>query len=271
MEKTHVTRMKIQAHDGAQNQALGWMSGGDVIWHTGGTMGLAALGGFYEKQGRGIVVLCNSAAGRGVYPLVNLLLNSDWQMGKRPAVTTLDYRIYDSYAGQYPLTTNYFIGGRREGDRLPAEVTGQLPVELLPETATNFFVRINGKSVTFIVDGGGKVKNLISDVNGTEAEFARISDKPTERPAPPATPMFVTLNGTALDAFVGRYQLASGQVFNLGRKQDHLIMLPERRGGLGLHPESEAKASCPYFQCEVALLKDAKGETMGLTTSCPEP
>jgi CubicO group peptidase (beta-lactamase class C family) len=181
MQKTQETRLKIKVQDGAENQGLAWVSAGDLIWHAGGTSGFSSFAGFNRKERRGIVVLFNSSAGRGVYPVVNLLLNADWRADKRPTVT------------------------------------------------------------------------------------------PIARPAFPPAPVFVKLDGAALDTFVGRYQLASGHVFRLSREQDHLIMLPERRGGLELYPESEAKVSCPYFQFEVTLLKDAKGEIIGVTTACPEP
>lgn len=181
MQKTHETRLKIKSQDGAENQGLAWVSAGDLVWHAGGTSGFATFAGFNKKQRRGIVVLSNSSAGRGVYSIVNLLLNSDWHSDKRP-----------TFAQAKPST-------------------------------------------------------------------------------PPPLPVFVKLNETRLDAFVGRYRLPSGQVFNITREQDHLILLPERRGGLELHAESETKVSCPLFPFEVVLLKGDKGEVIGVTTACGEP
>jgi serine-type D-Ala-D-Ala carboxypeptidase/endopeptidase len=180
IQETHDTRLKNKNQDGAENQGLAWVSAGDLVWHAGGTSGFAAFAGFNKKQRRGIVVLSNSSAGRGVYSIVNLLMNSDWHPDKRPVFTYT---------------------------------------------------------------------------------------KPSA-PAPP--PTFVKLNATALDAFAGRYQLASKQVFNITREQDHLILLPERRGGLELYPESETKLSCPLFQFEVAILKNERGQTIGVTTTCGE-
>jgi hypothetical protein len=180
MQKTHEPRLKIKGQDGAENQGLAWVSAGDLVWHTGGTSGFAAFAGFNKKQRRGIVVLSNSSAGRGVYSLVNLLLNSDWHSDKRPIFTR------------------------------------------------------------------GKLS------------------------APQPPPVFVKLDDAALNAFVGRYQLQSGQVFNITREQNHLILLPARRGGLELYPESETKLSCPLFQFEVTMLKDDKGRIIGVTTTCGE-
>jgi hypothetical protein len=163
------------------------------------------------------------------------------------------------------------MGVRREGKRLLAEVTGQLSVELLPESATNFFIKLTGRSVAFVQDAEGKVKSVNSNVNGVTGTFVKVSDQPPERPVPPKPPIFVTVAEKALEAFVGRYKYASGMIMSIARAQDHLVMLPERRGGLDLYPESENKASCPYFLFEVTLLKDRKGEIVGLITSCPEP
>jgi len=271
MEKTHETRLKIAGPGGADSQALGWSSGGDLVWHAGGTSGFAAFAGFNKKQRRAVVVLSNSSAGRGVYAMVNLLLVGDWDTNKRPITTPVDPRIYDSYAGQYQLTGNPPIGVRREGDRLLAHVTGQLPVELLPESATRFFVRVNGRSVAFVPDERGRVRRLTSTLKGIEATFAKVSDVPPVRERPPKPPVFVEADGRSLDAFVGRYKLAAGPVISLIREDAHLIMLPERRGGLELYPESETKLSCPHFHFEVTLLRNDQGETTGVALACPEP
>jgi CubicO group peptidase (beta-lactamase class C family) len=271
MEKTHATRFKTHASDGAENQAMGWVSAGDLIWHTGGTYGSAAFAGFNKKQRRGLVVLTNSAVGRGVYPLVNLLLNTEWRIGKRPQAGVVDQQIYDSYVGQYQLMPNSVVSVRHEGNRLLAEVNGQIPLELLPETATVFFVKLTGKTVKFVPDAQGRIKGLHSDLNGNATDFTRISDTSPARPSPSPAPTFVNVDAPVLDTFAGRYELPSGQVFNLKRRDDHLIMLPERRCGLELYPESAVKASCPYFHFGVTLLKNDNGEIIGLTVSCPEP
>jgi hypothetical protein len=83
--------------------------------------------------------------------------------------------------------------------------------------------------------------------------------------------VFVKVDGKALDAFTGRFRLGSGAIIRIIREEDHLMMLPERRGGLKLRPESESKASCPSFRFEVTLIKDDNAKVTGLTVSCPDP
>jgi CubicO group peptidase (beta-lactamase class C family) len=271
IEKTHAPRLKIHSQDGADTQALAWISSGDFVWHTGGTTGYAAFAGFNTKQRRGIVVLCNSARGAGVYPLVNLLMNSEWSASKWPQPTTHDHRNYDSYVGQYQLAPGNVVDVRREGDRLLAQMDGHLWLELIPESTTDFVVKISGTTVTFVVDDQGEVTSLISNVNGSKATFVRKASQPAQSTRPPHAPVFVKIESRKLAAFEGRFRLPTGKMLTLAREGDHIIMSPDRRGGLELCPTTETTLACAFFQFEVALNRNDQGETVSVKITCPEP
>jgi CubicO group peptidase (beta-lactamase class C family) len=271
MEKTHALRLKLQPSDGAEGESMAWFSARDLIWHSGGNYAGNAFVGFKKKERRGVVILTNSPAGPGIYSLAGLLLNTEWRINTRPQVVPVDERIYDSYAGQYRAKPNYIMSVRREGRRLFAAMNSQVALQLLPQSTTQFFIALTGRSIEFILDDRGNVKALRSTLKGNSVNFSRIASTPAARPTRALPPMFVKVNSPALDAFVGRYQLPSGQIFSLKRRAEHLIMLTERRGGLDLYPESAIKASCSYFPFAVTLLNGKDGEVTGATVACAEP
>jgi len=125
------------------------LQGTRIIQHGGLTDGFMTFICFDMKRHRGAVVLSNSQDFE-VPAIGELLLESEWQSGRRPKETKIGSQVCDSYVGQYRqdhaagAPSPPFIGIRREGDRLFARATGSkswlvdvllppLAVELLPE------------------------------------------------------------------------------------------------------------------------------------------
>jgi gamma-glutamyltranspeptidase / glutathione hydrolase len=82
---------------------------------------------------------------------------------KDPAVAKVDPKVYDDYAGHYDFGDNYIITFRREGERLISLEPGHAAVELLPETASKFFVRGEPGRLTFHRDESGRVDYVLSE------------------------------------------------------------------------------------------------------------
>jgi gamma-glutamyltranspeptidase / glutathione hydrolase len=82
---------------------------------------------------------------------------------KDPVVAKVDPRIYDDYAGHYDFGNNHIVTIRREGERLLSLGPGHLPLELLPETESKFFVRGEPGQFVFHRDETGQVDCLIHE------------------------------------------------------------------------------------------------------------
>jgi gamma-glutamyltranspeptidase/glutathione hydrolase len=117
---------------------------------------------------------------------------------KDPVPIKVDPKNYDDYAGYYDFGNNYFIEIRREGDRLMSFAPGRLPVELLPETESCFFVRGEAGRLTFHRDETGRVDYAIG--------VKQINRKAPRRSAPPGAPVSTnamiaaTTGGRAVEA-----------------------------------------------------------------------
>ena len=68
--------------------------------------------------------------------------------------------LYDEMVGEYAMGASATLAIRREGDRLVAQVTGQPPIELQPESADRFFTV--GVDAVLLVqrDGSGRIEAL---------------------------------------------------------------------------------------------------------------
>jgi gamma-glutamyltranspeptidase/glutathione hydrolase len=115
-----------------------------------------------------------------------------------PAPIKVDPKIYDDYVGYYDFENHYFIEIRRDGDRLMSFAPGRMPVELLPETESCFFVRGEAGRLKFHRDEGGRVDYALG--------VKQISQKAPRRRTLPTPPVFTnsmiaaTTGGRAVEA-----------------------------------------------------------------------
>jgi serine-type D-Ala-D-Ala carboxypeptidase/endopeptidase len=86
----------------------------------------------------------------------------------------LDPIIYDTYAGRYELAPNVIYTLRREDDRLMAQLTGQPPFEIFPESETKFFYKIVDAQVSFVKSDKGDVTGLLLHQNGKDMEAKKL-------------------------------------------------------------------------------------------------
>ena len=123
----------------------------------------------------------------------------DYLTMKDPAPIRIDPSIYDDYAGYYIFRDGYPIRIQREGDRLMSTLPEHAPVELFPETESQFFLK--GKPVRWIFhrDGKGRVDYAIS-------RWKKSEEKAEKRPALPVNCegtnglIAATTGGQALEA-----------------------------------------------------------------------
>jgi CubicO group peptidase (beta-lactamase class C family) len=231
------TRARWSPAGSGMEIGLGWLKrskkGSEIIWHNGGTGGYRSFVGFDPKARVGIVILTNVSTTAGVDDLGFYLLDSespllpaDSPLIRPPADHTeiqLDPDTLEKYAGQYQLAPNILITIKRNGSRLSAQLTGQGPAEIFPESKTDFFYRVVDAQITFKLDSQGRANGLILHQLGRDQLAQRIGDgaEPlkewfghSEKPVDPKI----------YENYVGQYQLAPGAIFTVTREGDHLYV-----------------------------------------------
>ncbi len=284
---------------------LGFASpGGGIVWFNGGG-DYRSYAGFDKTRRRGVVVLSNSDAFIDAISLGNFLLETEWQSDRRPMETKINNPIYGSYVGQYRSTSDTAprkfrlwpfshhrdstasqsgTGIRCEGDRLFAQATGSnswpvdafLPPiagELLPESETHFFERLNGTPITFSRDAQGKVTGLTASYRGKAFSYEKISDQPPKVPETIKPRVAIKLNTKLLDACVGHYEFApnavcipDGMKVTIQREGDQLIWQAwgkgATRGAIDIYPESETNFFLKInpYDTQLTFIKNDQGE-----------
>jgi D-alanyl-D-alanine carboxypeptidase len=86
----------------------------------------------------------------------------------------VDPALYDRLAGDYELAPDFTITILRRGDKLISQATGQPEVELFPESATRFFLKVVDAQVDFVVDASGRVTGLVLHQGGQDLPAKKI-------------------------------------------------------------------------------------------------
>lgn len=156
--------------------------GGTVIWHNGGTGGYRSFIGYDPKTRIGVVVLANAFTAAGVDDIGMHLLNrqapllnaSAFLPAKERKEVAVDPKLFDTYAGRYQLAPNFVLTITREGERLFAQATGQPKFELFAEGEKEYFLKAVDAQITFEVDAGGAVNQLVLHQAGRNLPAKRI-------------------------------------------------------------------------------------------------
>ncbi len=84
---------------------------------------------------------------------------------------------FDKFAGYYQrqpgLPTFFHI--YRNGDRYYSQITGQMPVEIFPESPSEFFATVVAAQVSFDIGPGGQVTGLVLHQGGLLMPWQRVS------------------------------------------------------------------------------------------------
>jgi hypothetical protein len=169
------------------DMALAWHiystpEGDAFIGHDGGTGGCRSLIGYDPKTRIGVVVLANAATVAGVNDIGLHLLNakaplltaSAFVPAKERKEVAVDPKVFDRYAGQYQLSPNLVLTITREREHLFAQVTGRPKFELFAEGENEYFWKVVDAQVTFEVDAGGAVMQLVFHQAGRNVPAKRI-------------------------------------------------------------------------------------------------
>lgn len=161
--------------------ALGWhifsTSGKEIIWHNGGTGGYRSFIGFDPKARVGGVVLSNAATQLGVDDIGRHLLDPSVSLAPPPKQhkqVTVDSKLFDGYLGKYQLAPTFVIAVTREGDHFFVQATGQPKLEIFPESAHDYFLKVVDAQITFVTDTNGRTTELILHQGGRDQPAKRV-------------------------------------------------------------------------------------------------
>jgi serine-type D-Ala-D-Ala carboxypeptidase/endopeptidase len=182
MAKTHVRRNKAAL---GLKVGLGWLEfsffGLDYTWHNGGTGGYRSFIGFDPKLEHGAVVLANEA--NDIDDLGRCLFEHDiydsldkFKAPRQRAAVSIDRRISERYVGQYQFNAKHFMTITREGDRLLAKDSDpkEGPYEILPESATNFFLTAADAQISFVTNETGTATQAIFHQDGKSEKAKKV-------------------------------------------------------------------------------------------------
>ena len=194
--------------------ALGWhvftANNHDVVWHDGGTGGYRSFVGFDPAARTAVVALSNAGTLAGVNDIGRHLLDRKVPLlpadsplvspQKERTAITVAPEVLDAYVGRYQIAPAAFFTITRKGSALFAELTGQGPAEIFPETQRDFFYKVVDAQVTFETDAAGKATALVLHQLGRDQRAVRIEGEPV-------MPKEIALAPGVLDGYVGRYRL----------------------------------------------------------------
>lgn len=112
MGKTHTVYFQPARDIGL---GLAWfvtpgLQGTKSISHVGCLLGFSSFVGFDKTRKRGVVILINSYDVADACAAGISLLESEWQLDRRPKETTIDKKMYEPYLGQYQLSPDFALG-----------------------------------------------------------------------------------------------------------------------------------------------------------------
>ncbi|HYR41623.1 MAG TPA: CocE/NonD family hydrolase [Terriglobia bacterium] len=92
----------------------------------------------------------------------------------------IDPKTFDEFSGQYSSADNpdLVLSFFREGDKFFVQASTQSRMELFPEAANKFFLRVIDAQATFVRDAQGKVVSLVWRRGSQDTQANKISEQP---------------------------------------------------------------------------------------------
>jgi hypothetical protein len=248
--------------------------GSEIVWHNGGTGGYRTFAGFDPKAKTGVVVLSNYFPQAGVDDLGFHLLDPESQLlpanspllqpAKQHKEITLDSNTLELFVGKYQFVPNAFMIITRKDNQLSAQLTGQGPAEIYPESKTDFFYKVVDAQIFFKMDSQGSATALMLRQNGREQLAKRIEGNSEniqewfghrEKP----------VDHGIYKNYVGRYQLAPGAIFAVALDGDHLMTQLTGQQPIEVFPESEREYFLKVTDAQLTFDSDGKGLATAVT------
>jgi beta-lactamase regulating signal transducer with metallopeptidase domain len=105
---------------------------------------------------------------------LNAQRRAEQAMPRKPVA--FDPAHFDKYVGYYQLAPSVVFTIKRNGDHFFSRLTGQVDIEMFPESETKFFVNEVHAQVSFISNAQGQATELVLHQNGQEQHAPRITE-----------------------------------------------------------------------------------------------
>ena len=105
-------------------------------------------------------------------PEVTAELRAEQAMPRK--IAPFDPTHFDRYVGSYQLSPTIICTVTRDGGHFLARLTGQVAVEVFPESESKFFIAVVPAQISFNTDTKGRVTELVLHQNGLEQPAPRI-------------------------------------------------------------------------------------------------
>jgi beta-lactamase regulating signal transducer with metallopeptidase domain len=92
-------------------------------------------------------------------------------------IVPFDPRHFDRYVGYYQIGPSTIFTITRDGDHFLSRLTGQVNVEIFPESETKFFATEVSAQISFATDEKGRVTELVLHQNGLEQHAPRVDER----------------------------------------------------------------------------------------------
>ncbi len=149
----------------------------DRVGHGGRIDGFTSSIARYPNEQVVIIVLSNletAPVARINNDLAAILFGREYTFPQQRQTIALDPAIYETYIGDYEFSPGIILSVTTESQRFFAQLTGQNRVEIFPESATQFFLKVVDAQLTFIVEGTGKAVRVILHQGGRDQTAIRV-------------------------------------------------------------------------------------------------
>jgi CubicO group peptidase (beta-lactamase class C family) len=165
--------------------------------------------------------------------------------------------VLEKYVGTYALSPQLNVMVTLDGDQLSTQVSGQQRFPVFPESPTRFFVKAVDAQWEF-VQTDGKVSHVVLYQGGREIKAPRTSDTV-------AVKREITLPVSALQPYVGTYQLRQGFDLVVKLEGEQLILHPTGQGTDRLYAEAADTFFSKVVDATIQFHRNGLGKVTHLT------
>lgn len=165
--------------------------------------------------------------------------------------------VLQKYVGTYALSPQMNVMVTVEGDQLLTQVSGQQHTPAFAESRTRFFLKVVDAQWEFL-ESGGKVTHLVLYQGGHEMKAPRSSDTV-------AVKREITLPPSALEQFVGTYQLRPGFDMIVRLEGQQLMLHPTGQSPDRLYAESPDTFFSKFVDATIQFHRNDQGKVTHLT------
>jgi len=196
-----------------------------------------------------------------VFALPGLQAAAAAQTARPRKEITLPAATLAQYVGTYELAPGKNLAIRLDGSQLNAQLPGQGPLPIFPESETRFFLKVADTQLEFGKDAAGAVTHVVLRQNGVDQKGMR-----TRATAPPPEPPHkeTTVPVSTLSKYPGTYELRANSVLTVTLEGDHLMPQLTGQRKFPIFPESATVFFYKNVKATLEFQQDGRGKTTGV-------